>query len=226
MPVTDSAAILSASTIIDIAWDVSLFAEVVELSVSDNTGVSADGVTFIIAHGPRCPLRISVNSAWLGHCERESIAVLVSCVDTLVVAKVGSSVDSLSSALPNLIIAIFELWTVAISNELPFRVFTVDCGNNFTIIFLGIGAKVFSSSCCSLFQTTLNDVGPVGPGVELVAAWERDVGLAGDDRILALTLCIASLGAALLVVVWAAACLVVNEAIVLKRCVLVFDDFS
>jgi len=41
-----------------------------------------------------------------------------------------------------------------------------------------------------------------------------------------LALCVASLGAALKVVVWAAACLVVNEAVVLKRGILIFDDFS
>jgi hypothetical protein len=66
VPVAVSAAVLSASRVVGIAWDVSLFAEVVKLSVSDDTGVGADGVAFSVVLGPLSPLRLSVDSAWLG----------------------------------------------------------------------------------------------------------------------------------------------------------------
>lgn len=66
MPVAGSAAVLSASRVVGIACDVSLFAEVVKLSVADDAGVGADGVAFSVVLGPLSPLRLSVDSAWLG----------------------------------------------------------------------------------------------------------------------------------------------------------------
>lgn len=66
VPVAASAAVLSASRVVGIACDVSLFAEVVKLSVSDDAGVGADGVAFGVVLGPLSPLRLSVDSAWLG----------------------------------------------------------------------------------------------------------------------------------------------------------------
>lgn len=139
---------------------------------------------------------------------------------TLGVASVGSSEDSLSSALPDLVVAVFELRTVAIGDELPVGVDTVDGGDDLSLGLGDTGAHVLSASSRCFFVAILSDLAPCSPGVVLVAAWEGNVGFAGDDGVLALTLCVASLGGALSVVVWAAACLVVNEAVVLKRCVL------
>lgn len=147
-------------------------------------------------------------------------------MDTLGVAIVGSSEDSFASALPDLVVAIFELRTVAIGNEIPVGVLTVDGGDNLFLGLADIGALVFSTSGRCYFVALLSFFAPSSPGIILVAAWEGDVGFAGGDGVLALTLGVASLGRALSVVVWAAACLVVNEAVVLKRCVLKFDDFS
>jgi len=226
VPVSGSAAVLSASRVVGIARDVSLFAEIVKLSVSDDADVGADGVAFGVVLGPLSPLRLSVDSACLGLGEDKSVAVLVGGVDTLSVASVGSSEDSLASALPDLVVAIFELRTVAIGNELPVGVDTVDGGDN---LGLGLGdaaAHVLSASSRCFFVAILGNLTPCSPGIVLVAAWEGDVGFAGDDGLLALTLGVASLGRALSVVVWAAACLVVNKAIVLKRCVLKFNNFS
>jgi len=153
VPVADLAAWLSTSRVVDIAWNVRLFAEVVELSVSDNTGVGAAGVAFFVVDGPCSPLRVSIDAAWLSLCELESIAVLVSGMDTLLVAAVGSTEDSLASALPDLVVAIFEFGAVAISNEIPLRVDTIDCGNSFVFGFNDFSAQVRSRSNCCLFVT-------------------------------------------------------------------------
>jgi hypothetical protein len=226
VPVADSAAVLSASGVVGIAGDVCLFAEVVQLSVSDDTGVGADGVAFSVVLRPLSPLWFSVNSTWLGFCEGKSIAVLVRSVDTLCVASMRSSEDSLASALPDLVVAIFELRTVAISNHLPVGVDTVDGGDNLRFSLGDASAHVLSASSGGLLVAILGYLTPCSPGIVLVAAWEGNVSFARDDGVLALTLRVASLGRALSVVVWATAGLVVNKAVVLKRCVLKFDDFS
>lgn len=66
-------------------------------------------------------------------------------MDTLGVAIVGSSEDSFASALPDLVVAIFELRTVAIGNEIPVGVLTVDGGDNLFLGLADIGA-LFSHS--------------------------------------------------------------------------------
>lgn len=174
MPVSDFTAVLSAVGIVSIALDHSLLTVVVQCSGSDDTSVGADGGALGIVLGPLGPLWRSVSSAGLSSGELERVAVSVGGVDSLGVASVRSSENSFASALPDLVVAVCQLLSVAFDENLPRGKDSVDCRNSTGLGFDGAGALVGSASEGLLFDAAGSDARPGSPGVELVAAWEWD----------------------------------------------------
>jgi len=177
MPVADFTAVLSAVGVGGSAFGIGSLTEVVELSESHDTSVETFHGALGIVPVPLRQLWSSVNSAGFSSGEFEGVAVSVGSVDSLGVARVRSSENTVASALPDLVVAVCQLLAVAFNNSSPWSIVSVDWRNNLGLFFDFTGALLGSASFRHLFNAAGIDGGPGSPGRVLGAAREGDSGL-------------------------------------------------